>query len=142
MTNRTEINTEILSNQTQINAAVSQDRVSSNTVINSAVFYGETIPIGTVLCGKYRVVDKLNLESGEASLFICECESKQYVAKLYHRDVAIKDDVIAALKRINSPYVAKLYGKMLTTMHNSIVTASILSNLRDYPKIIKIILVS
>ena len=109
MNNSTEINTEILSNKTQINEAVSQVSSSGSTVINSAVANSGIIPTGTVLCEKYKVLGNMNLVSGEASLFLCEFDSKQYVAKLYHRDVAIKDDVITALKKIDSPYVAKLY---------------------------------
>lgn len=109
MKNNTEINSEILSNQTQINDTIMRGSSSDSTVINSAVSGHGAIPSGTVLCQKYKVIEEMPLVSGEASLFLCEFEDKKYVAKLYHRDVAIKDDVISALKRIDSPYVAKLF---------------------------------
>ena len=109
MNNNTEINSEILSNQTQINDTIMRGSSSDSTVINSAVSGHGEIPSGTVLCQKYKVIEEMPLVSGEASLFLCEFEEEKYVAKLYHRDVAIKDDVISALKRIDSPYVAKLF---------------------------------
>ena len=108
MENRTVINESASSNATQINSEA-DDASASNTIVNSALYNLSQIPIGTILCNKYKVVSEMNIMSGEASLFICQYNGRKYVAKVYRRDVAIKEDVTAALKNINSPYVAKLY---------------------------------
>lgn len=94
---------------TQINNAAVNSTSSSNTIVNSALYSLSIIPVGTILCDKYKVVSELNIMSGEASLFVCEYNGEKYVAKLYRRDVAIKDDVTGALKNISSPHVAKLF---------------------------------
>lgn len=107
MDNRTVINNSINSNETKLNAAAVS--VSSGTLVNSVIYDVCKIPIGTLLCEKYKVVSEMNIMGGEASLFICECDGQKYVVKLYRRDVAIKDEVTAALKNIVSPFVAKLY---------------------------------
>lgn len=109
MGNETIINKDVQASATQINNADMDRTASSNTIVNSALYNLSQIPIGTVLCDKYKVVSEMNIMSGEASLFICEYNNNKYVAKLYRRDVAIKDEVTNALKNISSPYVAKLY---------------------------------
>lgn len=109
MGNETMINRNVNVSETQINNAAVNSASSSGTIVNSALYNLSQIPVGTILCDKYKVVSELNILSGEASLFICECNEKKYIAKLYRRDVAIKDDVTSALKNISSPHVAKLY---------------------------------
>lgn len=109
MGNETMINRDVNASATQINNAAVNSSSSSNTIVNSALYSLSQIPVGTVLCDKYKVISELNIMSGEASLFICECNGEKYVAKLYRRDVAIKDDVTNALKNISSPHVAKLF---------------------------------
>lgn len=64
---------------------------------------------GTVLCSKYKVQSQLEVSSGEADLFLCTDGLLQYVAKVYKRNMAIKQEVIDALMKINSPFVAKVY---------------------------------
>lgn len=109
MGKETTINTDIRAAETQINSSAVNTGASSDTIINSALFSLSRIPVGTVLCDKYKVVSELDMSGGEASLFECEYNGDKYVAKLYRRDVAIKDDVANALKTISSPYVAKLF---------------------------------
>ena len=109
MGNETIINRDVNASATQINNAAVNSSSSSDTIVNSALYSLSQIPVGTILCDKYKVISELNIVSGEASLFICECNGEKYVAKLYRRDVAIKDDVTNALKNISSPYVAKLF---------------------------------
>lgn len=109
MRNETMINKDVNASATQINSAAVNSSSSSNTIVNSALYNLSQIPVGTILCDKYRIVSELNVMSGEASLFICEHNEKKYVAKLYRRDVAIKDDVTNVLKNISSPHVARLY---------------------------------
>ncbi|MDR2132485.1 MAG: serine/threonine protein kinase [Clostridiales Family XIII bacterium] len=64
---------------------------------------------GTVLCGAYTVERRLKVSSGEADLYLCSHENGRYVAKLYKRRAAIKQDVIERLLQIDSPYVARLF---------------------------------
>ena len=101
MSNLTIINSTLRASETVIN---SSESINESTVINAALFNLTQIPSGTLLCDKYRVISPLNIFSGEASLFICEYEGVTYTAKLYRRDVAIKDEVVSALKSIDSPY--------------------------------------
>ena len=109
MGNETMINRDVNASATQINNAAVNSSSSSNTIVNSALYSLSQIPVGTILCDKYKVISEMNIMSGEASLFICEYHGEKYVAKLYRRDVAIKDDVTNALKNISSPHVAKLF---------------------------------
>ena len=108
MDNSTVINESALSSTTQINSAATNG-AASGTIVNSALFNLSQVPVGTVLNGKYEVVSQMSIMSGEASLYICEHDGVKYVAKIYRRDVAIKEDVTTALKNIQSPYVAKLF---------------------------------
>ncbi|MDO5132804.1 MAG: protein kinase [Eubacteriales bacterium] len=108
MAKRTIINEHVLTNATQINTA-EKSGPSHSTILNSALYNLSQIPAGTILCDKYKIVRQMNIMSGEASLFICEYNGETFLAKVYRRDVAIKDDVTTVLKNINSPYVAKLF---------------------------------
>lgn len=64
---------------------------------------------GTEICGKYIVSRQLEVSSGEADLYLCTYRGSEYVAKVYKRQFAIKQEVIDKLMTIDSPYVAKLY---------------------------------
>ena len=108
MENKTIVNESTRSAATQINSAADRAE-ATGTIVNSALYQLSQIPAGTVLCGKYKVINQMSIMSGEASLFLCEYNRENYVAKIYRRDVAIKEDVSAALKNIHSPYVAKLF---------------------------------
>ena len=107
-----------MDNSTVINPDV---QASFSTVINSEIVeeynrqnnietddYAGVVE-GTILCEKYKVISQLEVSSDEADLFICSDGSSQYVAKVYKRKFAIKQEVIDALLTIRSPYVAKLY---------------------------------
>lgn len=115
MDNTTQINSEIADNRTVINSELNGTVVNSEiffpqaTTINTEISDGVNLAVGTVLLEKYKVTEKMNIATGEASLYICESEGKKYVAKLYHREMAVKPEVIAVLSKINSKYVAKLY---------------------------------
>lgn len=107
-----------MDNSTVINPAI---QGTSSTVINSEVVEeynrqnnieadaSSSIAEGTVICEKYKVQSQLEVSSGEADLFLCSDGSRQYVAKVYKRRFAIKQEVIGALLKIDSPYVARLY---------------------------------
>lgn len=107
-----------MDNRTVINPAVAE---SAPTAINSelAQQYGgqidaisgheDLIERGTTVCSKYTIEERLEVASGEADLYICSCDGKKYIAKVYKRKIAIKEDVIKALMNVSSPYVAKLH---------------------------------
>ena len=105
MSDKTQINNEIANNETVINDEIIG---SYSTVINSEITSDSNLPFGTVLLGKYSIIERMSLSSGEATIYICEYENKKYAAKVYSRENAIKPDVVSALRNIHSPYVARL----------------------------------
>lgn len=107
MVNETQINKNLIS---ESKATVVNKNVVANrnvTVINQNLT-SSTINVGSVLCGKYKVRESMQQQSGEADLYVCECMGNQYVAKIYRREFSIKKEVTEKLKRISSPYVAQV----------------------------------
>lgn len=119
-----------MENQTVINPALQESLSTvinpnlqdpSSTVINPEIFsrfaglkegdseVGQPINEGVEICGKYKIVRQLEVSSGEADLYLCTCNGLEYVAKVYRRKLAIKQEVIDKLMTIDSPFVAKLY---------------------------------
>ena len=103
--NSTVLNSSLNSNGTVLNNEISDN----STVLNHQIAVSTTIEIGTVLFDKYKIVDKLDVTTGEADLYLCSCNDTTYVAKIYRRKMAIKPEVTKKLKEIDSPYIAKLY---------------------------------
>ena len=66
-------------------------------------------PEGTLLLGKYTVKKRLPVTSGEANIYVCEYDGKEYVAKVYNREGAVKPEILEKLKALDSPHVAKIY---------------------------------
>jgi serine/threonine protein kinase len=92
------------------------------TVINPAVSHqregrfepplsppGGLLAPGETICGKYTVERRLEVDSGEADLYVCAHDGRAFVAKVYKRRSSIKQDVAQLLLQIESPYVAKLF---------------------------------
>lgn len=103
MSNKTEINPSI--NATVINSEVGQaTAINPNLGTSSA-----KLATGTVLTGKYEIVEPLSASTGEADLYVCKYNGAEYIAKVYRRQRAVKPEVITVLKSIDSPYVAKLF---------------------------------
>ena len=103
MSNKTEINQDV--NATIVNPEVGQaTAINPNIATTSA-----KLSAGTVLAGKYEIVEPLSASTGEADLYVCRYSGTEYVAKVYRRQRAVKPEVIAVLKSINSPYVARLF---------------------------------
>ena len=111
-----------MANNTVINPAIQPtSSASAATVINDEVIeeYNRQnnidedsfsqITAGTIICDTYKVENQLEVSSGEADLYLCTDGTSQYVAKVYKRKFAIKQEVIDALLKIDSPFVAKLY---------------------------------
>ena len=106
--NKTVINKEFANQPTEINSSVNTSNqstsvnpaVNNGTVINSAAQsvdnmftemnpavqnYSINVPQGTVLANQYKVTTPLQVNSGEANLYLCENNGIQYVAKIYRR---------------------------------------------------------
>jgi len=106
MSNETMINPINNSNSTVINSELQSNNV---TVINTEISNLSNIAEGTILCDKYTVIRKLDINTGEADLYVCDYNSEKFIAKIYRRKFAVKPEVTNILKQIDSPYVAKLY---------------------------------
>ncbi len=107
MDSRTVINPALQqSAQTVINNEIVEEYNRQNNINNPDT---TLVCDGAMILGKYIVKRQLEVASGEADLYLCSCEGGQYVAKIYKRQFAIKQEVIDALLKIDSPYVAKLY---------------------------------
>ena len=103
MNNTTQLNPNV--NSTVINSEVGQA-----TAINPSLgTFSAKLVAGTVLAGKYEIVEPLSASTGEADLYVCKYNGLEYVAKIYRRQRAVKPEVITVLKSIDSPYVAKLF---------------------------------
>ena len=107
MKNITIINPSIQPSSTTVsNAEVVEEYNRQNNIETES---SSSVSEGTIICDKYKVISQLEVSSGEADLFLCSDGSSQYVAKVYKRKFAIKQEVIDALLKIDSPYVARLY---------------------------------
>lgn len=62
-----------------------------------------------ILGEKYTLVKPMGVVSGEADLYICaDSHGARRVAKIYRRKDAVKPEVLKTLRRLDSPYVAKI----------------------------------
>ena len=111
MSNKTEINPNI--NATVINSEVGQATAINPNLVSSST----KLVAGTLLAGKYEIIEPLSVSTGEADLYVCKYDGKEYVAKVYRRQRAVKPEVITVLKSISSPYVASLFD---TGTHNNL----------------------
>lgn len=113
MADKTQLNRTLNSgNATVLNRSIApnQGRSGGNsTALNPNISANGTIMEGTLLCGKYRVVEKMSVTTGEADLYVCYNNGKKYVAKVYRRTASIKTEVTEQLKLLKSPYVATVY---------------------------------
>ncbi len=108
MASETQLNKELVGgNATVINRSFQQN--GSATVINPIAASTSELIAGQILCGKYSVVKKMDIVTGEADLYLVECNNVQYVAKIYRRKVAIKPEISQKLMNIKSKYVAAIY---------------------------------
>ncbi|MEE1047695.1 MAG: protein kinase, partial [Clostridia bacterium] len=106
MSNETMINPINNSNSTVINSELQPNNA---TVINTEISNLSNIAEGTTLCDKYKVESKLDINTGEADLYVCDYNGEKFIAKIYRRKFAVKPEVTNILKEIDSPYIAKLY---------------------------------
>lgn len=102
-----------MSDETRINddlnsAINNNDHIQNGTKINSVLAQSTLLDNDAIVLGEYRIINRMNLVTGEADLYICEKSQKLYVAKIYRRAFSIKEDVLKALKEIDSPYIASI----------------------------------
>lgn len=112
MDDKTEINSSL--NATEINSDLSTTEINldiqQSTAINLDVADASCkLSAGSMIAGKYEVIEPLSVSTGEADLYICKYNGKEYVAKIYRRQRAVKPEVLTVLKSIDSPYIAPLY---------------------------------
>jgi len=69
---------------------------------------GKCLPDGFLLDSRYRIEEHLDVISGEADLYRCTLDEKSFIAKIYKRKFAVKQEVIDALRSIDCPCIAKL----------------------------------
>lgn len=116
---KTVLNSAFANQQTSINPNIKNETVINRNVQGTenaftevnpvAQNYSIDVPKGTVLAKKYNILAPMQVNSGEANLYLCESNKKQYVAKIYRRQSAVKETIVSALSNIDSPYVAKTY---------------------------------
>jgi len=75
------------------------------TQLNEQVSGVSCVRPGDILCGFYRVESRMEVPGGEADLYLCTYADTKYTAKIYRRNVSVKDTVAEALKTVNSPWV-------------------------------------
>lgn len=103
MSNKTVINPNV-------NATVINPEMGQATAINPNIAgTSKKIVAGTIIAGKYEIVEPLSVSTGEADLYVCKYAEKEYVAKVYRRQRAVKPEVVSVLKSIDSPYVASVF---------------------------------
>lgn len=114
MSNATHINPNLSTSPTGINVesvgiTVQNLRLNNVTSRNDRAEDFTNFAKGTILFGKYVVTNRLPVTSGEANIYICECDDEKYVAKVYKRKDAVKPEIMEKLKALDSLYVAKIY---------------------------------
>lgn len=65
-------------------------------------------PADRILLENYRVLQRLEVQSGEADLYICSCgnSDEKAVAKIYKRRNSIKQEVLSTLLSLKSQFIA------------------------------------
>ena len=107
MANETQLNPNIAdSNATVLNPSVA---ASNTTVLNTEIVSSVEIQKGTILCDDYTVSGRLDIPTGEADLYLCTKRRQTFVAKVYRRKDAVKDETIEKLSFVHTPYVATIY---------------------------------
>lgn len=105
----TEINPSVAGKNTEINAVIGKPQNKLTEVNSSVRGMSANIPVGTVLADKYTIEGPLSASSGEANLYMCKYRKKDYVAKVYRRQSAIKSGIVVALEDMKSANIARLY---------------------------------
>ncbi len=90
-------------------AGYQREEDDNPTIVNQTLLPAGKIREGTAICGKYLVSHKMDVTTGEADLYVCRYENEAYVAKIYRGSRSIKPEVADTVKKLDSPYVARVY---------------------------------
>lgn len=82
---------------------------AATTMVNPALEGPGILENGSVILDRFVVVNRLNIASGKADLYIVQHEGRRFVAKIYKSKLAIKPEMAEILKNIKLPCVARLY---------------------------------
>lgn len=97
-----------MNDKTVLNPAVAQP-ADERTVLNKAVLREEGLRPGMRLKNGLTILERLNVESGEADLYLCDYKNKMLVLKHYRHAQSLKEEVMKKLTSIRSEYVAQVY---------------------------------
>ena len=98
-----------MSEKTVFNPSLQGHHNTDLTVLNPAVVQADGLQPGTRLKNNVTILEKLNVPSGEADLYLCEYNNNKYVLKHYRQAQSLKKEVMETLKSIRSDFVARVY---------------------------------
>lgn len=83
---------------------------SEETVKNDPVNTISFIEIqpNQILNQRYHILQQLNVRSGEALLYTCQYQNEFYIAKVFHPENKIEEEVLKILQRIDSKFIEKV----------------------------------
>ena len=99
--------TQVLNSANQAIAASTQ--IIEDSIIGSGVvFAGGLLTKGTEISG-WKIVDKINVQSGEVDLYIAEKVGEKGVIKYYRGNIHPKTDLLEKLANLNHPDIINVY---------------------------------
>ena len=116
MADKTQLNPEIRTASTVLNQEILKEAgaaappAPSSTILNPDLLVHESSQLqeGFLLDGRYRIEKHLDVISGEADLYLCTLNEEEFIAKIYKRKFAVKQEIIDALRNIDCPCIAEL----------------------------------
>ena len=95
--------------QTVLNPSLQRSQSDDETVLNTAAIRAEGLHPGMKLKNGMTILEKMDVASGEADLYLCDHEGKKRVLKYYRQAQSLKKEVTKTLKSIHSQYVAQVF---------------------------------
>lgn len=95
--------------ETVLNPSLQKPRSEVQTELNTALVQSDGLKSGTRLKNGVTILEKMDVPSGEADLYLCEYEGRKLVLKHYRQAQSLKKEVTETLKSIHSEYVARIY---------------------------------
>ena len=99
--------TQVLNSANQAIAAGTQI-IGDSTTGSGDVFAGGLLTKGTEISG-WRIVDKINVQSGEADLYIAEKNGEKGVIKYYRGHIHPKSDLLEKITNLHHPDIINVY---------------------------------
>ena len=98
-----------MNDRTVLNPSLLKTQSNEETVLNTAVVQAEGLRPGMKLRNGMTILERMDVSSGEADLYLCEYEGKKLVLKHYRQAQSLKKEVTETLLSIRSEYVARVY---------------------------------